>query len=86
MAEHRSDGEKKQSCWGIDGNLYNLMVIYGQQKSSPRDSNPRPTHYECVALPTELGKHRNYMIYLPVKQATQLFYYKAYENSRIFLS
>jgi len=26
------------------------------------------------------------MIYLPVKQATQLFYYKAYENSRIFLS
>ena len=22
--------------------------------SRKRDSNPRPTHYECVALPTEL--------------------------------
>ena len=24
------------------------------EKSRKRDSNPRPTHYECVALPTEL--------------------------------
>src|ERR1700722_7978403 len=22
-----------------------------------RDSNPRPTHYECVALPAELPRH-----------------------------
>src|SRR5579872_632821 len=22
-----------------------------------RESNPRPTHYECVALPTELRRH-----------------------------
>ena len=24
------------------------------------DSNTRPTHYECVALPTELSRHRGY--------------------------
>lgn len=26
-------------------------------KSLPRDLNPRPTHYECVALPAELRRH-----------------------------
>ena len=25
----------------------------GRKESHERDSNPRPTHYECVALPTE---------------------------------
>jgi hypothetical protein len=27
-------------------------------KSHPSESNRRPTHYECVALPTELGWHK----------------------------
>ncbi len=33
------------------------------------DSNPRPTHYECVALPTELFKHFDeYSIFFDKKQ------------------
>ena len=37
-------------------NLANLRVVlmfWNRKESHERDSNPRPTHYECVALPTE---------------------------------
>ena len=29
------------------------------------DLNTRPTHYECVALPTELKRHNHYPLYKP---------------------
>jgi hypothetical protein len=47
MAEYRSDGEKKYCNWCI-GN--DAIHGFGKQKSSPRDSNPRPTHYEFIKM------------------------------------
>ena len=37
---------------------------YSCLSSRKRDSNPRPTHYECVALPTELFRLAEDLIHL----------------------
>ena len=44
---------------------YLTYALY-TKKSWKRDLNPRPTHYECVALPTEL--------FQPIATAMYLFY------------
>ena len=45
------------SCQKLQYNAKNPGWITGIFTSFERDSNPRPTHYECVALPTEPSKH-----------------------------
>ena len=44
-------------------NLANLCVVlmfWNRKESHERDSNPRPTHYECVALPTEPFRQQDF--------------------------
>jgi hypothetical protein len=40
----------KQPCYQI--------TLYGETWCRRKDLNPRPTHYECVALPSELHRHK----------------------------
>ncbi len=41
-------------------NKSSRMIIREFIESWKWDLNPRPTHYECVALPTELIQHIDY--------------------------
>ena len=50
------------SCQKLQYNAKNPGWITGIFTSFERDSNPRPTHYECVALPTEPSKHAQRII------------------------
>ena len=45
--------------------------IKGVDKSRQTDSNCRPTHYECIALPTELWRHKRYSTILKYKNQGQ---------------
>ncbi len=39
---------------------YKLIIIHKKKKwCRPEDLNPQPTDYKSVALPVELGRHRN---------------------------
>ena len=42
-----------------DDYYINDLKLTRDQKSREWGSNPRPTHYECVALPTELSRQKN---------------------------
>ena len=50
------------SCQKLQYNAKNPGWKTGIFTSFERDSNPRPTHYECVALPTEPSKHAQRII------------------------
>ena len=55
-ASARSRSNLLQGCALWFSSLFFILCFY-TQKSRWRDSNPRPTHYEWVALPAELHRH-----------------------------
>ena len=50
-----SAGRSKQNGNILDPRAYRRAAGYGKYWSHPPESNRRPTDYESVALPTELG-------------------------------
>ena len=52
MAGRMSNRANKKSAYPLG-----IRTLHWLNASSRPDSNRRPTHYECVALPTALRKH-----------------------------
>ena len=48
-----------------------FMGLTSEKWSRESDSNRRPTHYECVALPTELSRQNSFSsLYIKIMQPT----------------
>ena len=63
------------------------LLQFLSANSSRRDSNPRPTHYECVALPAEPRKHSyHYRVWHSVWQVVISFTDEYYRSELVLIT
>ena len=68
MAGRMSNRANKKSAYPLG-----IRTLHWLNASSRPDSNRRPTHYECVALPTALRKHKNLLEEFSCTKAIKCF-------------
>jgi hypothetical protein len=59
-----------RTSWRAGHNRHNQGLDLRRWESRLGDSNSRPTHYECVALPTELRRRASHGPAEPGRRAT----------------